>query len=400
LVDDTSRELVQSALNDRRFAKSSIEVHTGGVPGAIAHYQENTTPNVILLESDSDAETLLGQIDQLAEVCDAGTNVLVIGTANDIKLYRELTRRGVADYLVKPLQSNQLFEAISNVCLDPDAPPMGKVFSFIAGRGGAGSSTVAHNVANELAEVDEDVVVIDMDLDFGTAALAFNLEASSGVHSALSDPERLDEVLLERFLLEYSEKLSLLASPAKLDHNVPIMLEALEKLLDLVKRRAAYVVVDLPHRWAPWVERILLDSDEVCIISAMDLASLRDTKNLIDTLTKARGATSAPKLVLNHEGAYRRTELSAKDFESAVETKPSAVLPHDPILFGNAANNGQLLSEVNAKHKARELIRTLAFELSGRQAGAGKRAAGGGSLFSRLLKNKPKAAGKRAMQRA
>lgn len=370
----------------------------GGVPAAIDFYQENTTPTVIVLESEAPAEELLGEIDQLAEVCDAGTNVLVIGNANDIKLYRELTRRGVADYLVKPFEPRQLFEAVSAVCFDPDAPPMGKMFAFIGARGGAGSSTISHNVAYELAEqFDDDVVVIDMDLDFGTAALAFNLEATQGVHSALSDPDRLDDVLLERFLLEYSEKLSLLASPAKLDHNVPIMLEAMERLLELVKRRAGFVVVDLPHRWAPWVERVLVEADEVCITSMLDLASLRDAKNLIDELKKTRGESAAPKLVVNHEGAYRRTELSAKDFESAVEAKPSAIIPHDAVLFGNAANNGQLLSEVNPKHKARELIHGLALELSGRQAVA---KGASGSLFSRLLGTKPKPSRRQAAQQA
>jgi pilus assembly protein CpaE len=365
-----------------------VESRLGGPPAAIAHYRDNTTPTVIILESEGDGATLLTEIDQLAEVCDAGTNVVVIGSANDITLYRELMRRGVSDYLVKPFEARQLFEAVSAVCYDPDAPPMGRMVAFIGSRGGSGSSTLSHNVGWELAEAfADDVIVVDMDLDFGTAALDFNLEVTQGVHSALSDPDRLDDVLLERFLLEYSEKVSLLASPATLDHNIQIRPEALEKLMDLVKRRASFAVVDLPHRWSPWMERVLIDADEVCVVGLLDLASLRDTKNLIDRLKKLRGETAAPKMVINHEGAYRRTELSAKDFENAVGIKPSAVIPHDPVLFGNAANNGQLLCEVNPKHRAREAIRGLAIELSGRQPGRSKAS---GSLFTRLLAPKKK----------
>lgn len=322
----------------------------------------------------------------LAEVCDAGTSVLLLGEANDIALYRELIRRGISDYLVKPIAPRQIFDAVAAICIDPSAPPMGRLLAFVGSRGGAGSSTIAHNVTWQLAKTfQEEVVLIDLDVSFGTAGLAFNLESPQGVHTALSDPDRLDEVLLERFLIEYDDNIRLMMAPASLEAEDKIYMDALEKLLDLVRRRASYVVLDLPHRWSPWTQQALLDADESAIVTTLDLASLRDTKNIVDRLKQQRGENALLHIVLNHYGAFKKTELSPKDFETAIELKAAAVIPHDPSLFGTASNNGQLLGEVNARHKAVEAIAQLALAMSGRQPPKQKK-----GFFDTLLKAKPK----------
>ena len=361
-------KLVQEGLADHKLSKSAVQVRAGGLDAALAFYRDNPTPNLIILESDAEPPTLLQQIDQLAEACEAGTNVLVIGAANDVGLYRELVRRGVGDYLIKPVAPHQVMDAVTNILFDPKAPPMGRLVCVIGSRGGAGSSTIAHNLAWHLGhDFEDEVVLIDMDITFGTVGLAFNVETPQGVHTALADPERLDAQLLERFLARYDDYVQLLVAPASLEAEEKIYTGALERLLELVRRRSAFVVVDVPHRWAPWTQQVLLEADEVVIVSTLDLASLRDTKNLIDRLKAKRGENASIRLVLNHVGAFKRTELAAKEFESATELKATVAIAHDPVLFGTAANNGQMAIEVSAKHKAVEAIKQLSVTVSGRQ---------------------------------
>ena len=354
-------------LGDRKMSRSNVDARMGGIEAAIAHYQENATPQLILLETASEGDEVLNELDRLAEVCDSGTNVLMMGAANDIGLYRELIRRGVADYLVGQVAPRQVLDAVTTIFEDPDAPPMGRSIAFMGSRGGSGSSSIAHNVAWHLGqEYGEEVSVIDLDVTFGTAALSFNLETQQTLEQALADPSRLDDQLLERFLVEYDENVRLLASPSNLDAEERIMAESLDRLLDLVRRRSSFVL-DVPHRWAPWVQQMLLDADETVIVGVLDLSGLRDTKNLIDRLRKQRGPTSPVHMVLNHHGAFKKTELSPKDFETALEVKPDAIIPHAPALFGTASNNGQMLGQVSGKHKSVDVLLELAQLVSGRQ---------------------------------
>src|SRR3712207_5387459 len=92
-------DAIQSAAGDRRMQKAHVKVQMGGAPAAVEAYRNAPTPNVIVLEADKGRSAILGYLDTLSEVCDAGTKVVVIGHINDVVLYRELVRRGVSDYL-------------------------------------------------------------------------------------------------------------------------------------------------------------------------------------------------------------------------------------------------------------------------------------------------------------
>src|SRR5688572_9119621 len=108
-------EIIQITSEDRRLAKAHVSVHMGGVEAAVAHYQQNPTPNLIIIESSLPRDHILAELDRLAENCDPGTKVLIIGHANDVMLYRELLKRGVSEYLVEPVAPLQLMEAISKI---------------------------------------------------------------------------------------------------------------------------------------------------------------------------------------------------------------------------------------------------------------------------------------------
>src|SRR5882757_6212248 len=84
---------VRSASEDRRLGKVHLSVHMGGIAAAIETYHTAPTPNVIMLETEGNSDILVG-LDDLATVCDAGTRVVVIGSASDVAPYRELVRRG------------------------------------------------------------------------------------------------------------------------------------------------------------------------------------------------------------------------------------------------------------------------------------------------------------------
>jgi pilus assembly protein CpaE len=376
--------LADSASRDRRLARAATSVRPGGLAAAVEFYQNEPTPSLVVVECTEPREVLLGLLDQLAEVCDPGTKVIIIGHANDIALYRELMRRGVSEYLVPPLQPLQLITAVTTLYSDPASPFTGRQIAFVAAKGGAGASTLAHNFAYALSErIQANTVLVDFDLAFGTAGLDFNQDPLQGVANALGQPDRLDPVLLERMMVHCTERLSLFAAPSNLDEDYDISADAYEEVAGKIRSTAPFVVLDLPHLWSNWMRRLLLTSDDVAIVATPDLASLRNTKNLIDLLRQSRPNDAPPRLVLNQVGVPGRPEIPVKDFGEALGVEPALVLPFEPKLYGKAANNGQMIYEVGAKTKAVEGLDHLAELISRREPARVARRTGLSSLFKR-----------------
>lgn len=371
------RQALQQVKDDRDLAKSRVNLLEGGLSRAIDHYGDNPTPQVIIAEEHGSDQQLIDNLGRLAEVCEPGTKVIVLGQLNDIGIYRYLMAQGVSEYLVTPVSAQEILNTIQSIFADPSAPPRGKLFAFVGARGGVGSSSLAQNAAWQLAEmISDDVIYIDFDIAFGTAGLAYNTDSKQTVAEALASPERVDPVLIERFLVKYGDHLKLLLSPADLRPEFPIEIEAVEKVLDIARQMAPFVIADVPHLWAGWSDHLMRVADELVIVALPDLPNLRDSKALIDQFVPKRGDALPTRLILNRMDAYRKTQLSAKDFQETLGISPLAALPFDPNLFGTASNNGQMLGETAKTHKIVDSIKLIAGQLSGRQAVAKKKSSG------------------------
>ncbi len=353
-------DMIRGAAADRRMERASTVVRPGGLTAAAEFYQNQPTPSLVIVESSDPANRMLALLDRLAEVCDPGTKVVVIGQANDIALYRELMRRGVSEYLVPPLRTLQLIAAVTTLYADPTAPFVGRQMAFCSAKGGAGASTLAHNVAHEISErMNAGTVIVDLDLAFGTAGLNFNHDPLQGILDALTQPDRLDPVLMDRMMVKHTDHLSLFAAPATLDQDYAIDAEIFEHVIEKIRAASPYVVLDLPHAWTVWKRRMLLTADDLVIVAEPDLASLRNAKNMLDLVKGARPNDAPPKVVLNKVGLPGRPEIPVKDFGEALGVQPVMAIGFDAKVFGQAANNGQMISEVAGKTKAAEAIDQL-----------------------------------------
>ena len=384
-ANPATAEIVEVAAADRRMERAAVTTRMGGLPAALECYQNQPTPSLVVVESTDAGPQLLAGLDQLAEVCDPGTKVVVIGAANDIALYRELMRRGVSEYLVPPLDALQMVRAVGGLYADPSAPFVGRQIAFCGAKGGSGVSTLAHNIAYSITDrLQTGAVLVDLDLPFGTAGLDFNQDPLQGVADALSQPDRLDPVLMDRMMARCTERLSLFAAPATLDQDYDIGAEAFDEVTQKIRSAAPFVVLDLPHVWTAWKRKILLSSDDLVVVATPDLASLRNAKNIVDLVRRARPNDAPPRLVLNQVGVPGRPEITVKDFGEALGLIPSTVLAFDPKLFGHAANNGQMIDEVGPKSKTAEAIADLAQQITRRDPPAAPKT----SFLSSLLKRK------------
>ncbi|MDX8520559.1 AAA family ATPase [Mesorhizobium dulcispinae] len=380
---------IERAGEDRRMAKAHLKVHMGGIATAIEFYRSAPTPNLILLESRSEPKQLLEQLTQLAEFCDPTSKVVVVGHYNDVGLYRELIRSGISEYVIAPVSMTDIVSVVSSIFVDPESDPIGRSIAFIGAKGGVGSSTIAHNVAWAMSSLfKSEVVVADLDLAFGTANINFDQDPAQGIAEAVFSPERVDEVYLDRLLAQCAEHLSLLAAPSTLERVYDFDPDAFSQVIETAQRSAPLLVLDLPHVWSGWTKSTLIKADDIVITATPELANLRNTKNMVDMLKRLRPNDPPPKLIINQAGVPKRPEIAASDFAEPLGITPMAVINFEPLLFGNAANNGRMLGEMDAKSPIVGTINEIAHVLTGRSEIKAKKKAGLGSILGKLSRNR------------
>ncbi|MBX9776251.1 MAG: AAA family ATPase [Xanthobacteraceae bacterium] len=378
---------IQAAGEDRRLGKAHLKIQMGGIAAAVEAYRTAATPNVIIIETEGRNDDILTGLDTLAEVCDSGTRVVVIGHQNDVLLYRELTRRGVSDYLISPVGTLDVVRAVCGLFSAPDAKPVGRVIAVVGAKGGVGASTIAHNIAFAIGrDLQLDTVVADLDLGFGTAGLDFNQDPPQGIADAVFSPDRIDTNFVDRLLSKCADHLSLLTAPATLDRVYDFSTESFDSIIDALRASMPFVVLDLPHQWTGWTRRTLMAADDILIVAMPDLANLRNAKNMLDLLKAARPNDHRPYYLLNNVGVPKRPEISSADFAKALGDQPVAIIPFEPQVFGAAANNGQMIAELSASHRTAESFRQLAQLLTGRSESKKSKPSLFSPLFDKLLK--------------
>jgi pilus assembly protein CpaE len=374
--------MVARCAGDRRLAEHEIARRMGGVHAARAHYANEPTPNLIIVESLLDASGILADMDVLAESCDAESKVLVIGHVNDVLLYRELLRRHISDYLVAPVEPGQLAEAIAAALKGETPEVAGRVIVFLGAKGGCGSSTVCHNVGWLLAEeMKAGTIIADFDLAFGTLGLDFNQDGGHGLAEALASSYKLDSESVGGLLAKCSDQLGLLTASYMLDADPVARPDDALRLVEILSRTVPFTLLDLPTGWSAASRALVEQADDVVITAEPDLANLRNAKNLIDTTRSLRATAKPAVLVMNKTGLPRRPEISIRDFANAVDLEPSVAIGFDAQLFGTSANNGLMIGESLPRSKHVDLFRELAQLLGGKRPAKAR----GRGMFAPLM---------------
>jgi pilus assembly protein CpaE len=339
----------------------------------------------LIIETQDDADAIFAKLESLSRVCRRETQLVLIGPHNDVGLYRALTKQGVHEYLPLPPDPHHLLDAVVSVCADPETVKLGRLVSFIGASGGAGSTTIANNVAWCLGRLyDAEVTLIDLDLAFGTVAIDFNLESPETSHQALAQSDRLDDQRLARMIGKYNDYLGVLTAPGDCAQAVDPDPAALEIMLTRLRQNASWVVADLPHCWSAWVRQVLDASDEIVVTAVPTLASLRNVKSLFDALNPQRKNDAPVRVVLNHVGANPKTDIAGREFATALGGAVTVTVPHDPALFGQAANTGHMVGEAPRARGVIDPLNALASVVSGRAEAARRGATRKPRLLDRL----------------
>ena len=308
-------------------------------------------PPPVAVVDIADSEHPAADIRAVVAATGGRTRIIAIGTVNDIALYRTLRDAGAADYLVKPYAADQLTAAIarSHVGQAPPQPAAGRprVFFVTGARGGAGATTFAVDAAWHLSQRPKHrVALIDLDLAFGSVALALDLEPSRGLHDILENPDRVDGLLIASAVARVSETFSVLAAedsrePGK--EASPLTGEACAKLLETIGENADCVIADAPRALLAAQPSLLAHADALIIVSELNLVSARDVVRLTDIVLDI--APAAAISLIGNKVAKGRTEIADAAFKRAAKRDFVSVLPWDLAGAKAAANAGQPLGQ-------------------------------------------------------
>lgn len=341
--DPVSEQIINNVIKEMNLAYA--EAKQGTIPEIVEFMKTNRTPKVLIADI-SDSELPLGDITKIKEFSAPNLNIIVIGSRNDVGLFRDLMNMGVSDYIVKPLNNVILRTAVDDAINNKKTTieKSGKLINVISSIGGAGATTVAANIAWLLANVNfKRTVLMDMDFLFGTANLLLDLKAENAYLDIIESPDKIDDYFIETILKKSSNRLYYLGGLCDLVRGVVVDLEAFDTLVNIIKKQFNYVVVD-SQREVSGVTKIGLNKAEMFIIMVeMSLASAQNAARILEFFNTDQGGKKI-LIVANKVGMSANGALSKEAFEKVIGRKINYSIPFDEVSALASANIGQPLA--------------------------------------------------------
>ena len=405
VCDDVTSEMLRPIAVEHGWAPEKI--NKGGLRNAVQTLSVSASPHILFVDLSESGDPL-NDINALAEVCEPGTVVIAAGQVNDVRLFRDLVSSGIQDYLLKPFTPDQLREVFANAQMtvagprssDPATERPHVMTAVIGVRGGVGASTIATSIAWLFGDKsDRTSALLDLDVHFGTGALALDLEPGRGLTDAIENPSRIDGLFIERAMVRANDKLSVLSAEAPI--NAPLVTDgtAFHQLQEEMRSAFESTVIDLPRAMLIQYPHLVHDAHVTVVVVELTLAATRDAIRILSWL-KTNAPASKVIVVANRMPASGALEITRKDFETSIERPIDFLIPADPKLLAQAAKLGKPLAEVASNGKVSQPLIQLAAailahsdESDGTTRGA-PASGGAKSLIGNLksmMKAKPKA---------
>lgn len=379
VTDERSETTLRAGLAD---SAGSIIIKRGDARAAIRHLEREPSPGVIIIDVSGISDPLVA-LQDLARVCMPSTDVLIIGERSDFNFYRNVVKDlGADEYLAKPLTREDVATTfgpiVKGVGSSEDLRRGGRLVALVGARGGVGTTTLAVNLALDVAEkTGGHVALLDLHLQNGAAAAMLGVRPGAGLRVALEDPEKADTLFIDRASVPFGDRVRVIACDEPLDQDVKASRAAVARLLDLLRQRFNHVVIDLPSPPGDLGRMVLQIARQRVLVLTPDVVALNGARAMRD-LIELRMGLPAPLLVLNR--ANERGALTRKLVQEGLGTGPDVSLPDLRKPIGDAANLGE--PAIKSSSAFRRALSPLTLEISG--AGTGRDR----SLLARLFGRK------------
>jgi pilus assembly protein CpaE len=367
IADDTTRETLRGVA--RQLGLNGALVGEGGAAAARTLLATTKPPGLLIVDI-AGSEDPVQDIEDLAGLCQATTAIVAVGLVNDVRLYRRLREVGAEDYLVKPVTGEMLTAALAAAMAPkavpapaPASPNGARQIALIGSRGGTGTTTLAVSLAWDLAKSRRKVVLLDLDLHFGSTALSLDIEPGRGLRDLLANPDRIDTLLIDAAAGRVGEHLHILSAEEPLEDWFELSPGGLSTVLETLSSSSEFVVIDVPRVLGPLSREVLATADVIGVVTDLSLPAMRDTQRLVAMIKALRG-DAQPLIIANRVGGVPG-EIGLADFERAIGAKVDYSIRFDKIAAVAAAEAAKPLAEVAKTPQTLKSLRELTDGLAG-----------------------------------
>ena len=386
--DDTTYDTVRGWAERQGYPSATVQL---GGPDMFAQMLETAVPpkfSIVDIDGQSDP---VGIAARLVTLCGEDHKVIVIGSANDVSLYRRFLGTGIADYLVKPLTNETLSQAMAtalrNGSKGKDESKEAKTIVVIGTRGGIGASTIAVNIGWLLShDMKVNCALLDLDMQFGTSSLSLDLEPGRGLRDIVSSPQRVDSLMIASSMTSESDLFSVLGAEEAVDEHIEIDSGAITALLKDIKTNFDCVVIDLPRHLIAAQKRLLATAQDIVLVTELSLAGIRDTLR-IKTAIASLGFNGQLHIIASRTNTAQAGHISLSAFEKSAQIKIDFVIPEDPKGMTEAANSGKAIAAVARQSPTTRALYDLSRKIFGK---AVAHKVENGSLWAKISGGLPK----------
>lgn len=347
LSNESQREAANQLANLLGYSFSQIVIGDGRA-GAAFIAQTAIDPKYILFVIDDRRNSADEELQALASQCVAGTKVVVAGSINDIQFYRSLMDRGVLDYFTLPLNAQSIAQCFARSVQTQGAQHSSKVFTFCSAAAGDGASTIAVNTAYAIAQKQQvPTIIVDMDYQFGMVVKNLDLSSPFGLKELLEHPDRgVDATLIERMAIPYDKHLKVIAAPNGLHYYPSFKPELIRDMIQALRSKYHYIILDMPRLWTPWVSVAFNQSDEIYLVAQLWLKSVSHAARQINAWKATGFNTDKVHLCVNRSGAKFKEGVTPKDFERVCGKSIERFFPNDIRTAVEAEQQGKTILEL------------------------------------------------------
>jgi pilus assembly protein CpaE len=332
--------------------------------GAVWPERHSADIDILIVGVDAASpDDLMQAVRQLGR--DARTiRVLIVLRNADVATTRAIIHAGAADVLPAPFG-----EAALALCLErllvreprQSGTPgkSGKIVAVLKAGGGVGATSIgvqmAHLVSERLGQSSR-VCFADLDLQFGAAALYFDIQEALTIIECLALGEQLGETQFASVLPAHKSGVRLLSGPRDLTPLEAVTPTIAESLIGGLRRDFAVTLVDMPSVWTAWTNRVLQLADRIVLVTNLSVAHVHLARRQLDVLRIQKLGDVPLTLVCNAVTAEQQNMLPIKNAERAIGRPFDVVVPSDSAVMGAATNEGLMVSAVRRGTKLEKAL--------------------------------------------
>lgn len=294
---------------------------------------------VVYVESFAALEPL----SKLARAFGGWPILAILDSAQDHRVVLSTMRAGATQIVTLPLHDEDLRAALECIAGQfATTSKTGSVISITSPKGGGGVSTVALNLASEVAHLaKKPTILVDMSLQMGVLASFLDLQPQYTIQNVLQVIETVDQDYMRQVLTPVAPNFSLLAAPNQNFSSEPVRTADIARMIGMLRRLAFAVVIDLPCNYSDLFFEVLANSDQVVLLAEQQIPSIRALKLLKEALSR-QPAIRTQTLVINRYNPKVQgfTIEHLKDLLHAAEL---LTIVNDHNAVSSAVNHGRVL---------------------------------------------------------